>query len=113
MKNYKGTIIEESLSDNRALNDFEIIRVHISGQENPAERWHLYTVNVNEDDILKLSNYIKEEWYMHFWKDRTVVAVFKGKSFIFNYDDKSTWKSVIEYGLSVGIPKYQLDFPID
>ena len=50
---------------------------------------------------------------MHFWKDRDVIAIFKDKKFEFNYDDKSTWKDVVNYGLSLGIPKEQLDFLIE
>jgi len=50
---------------------------------------------------------------MHFWKDKDVIAVFEGKKFAFNYDDKSSWTPAVEYGLSIGIPKEQLDFPID
>lgn len=50
---------------------------------------------------------------MHFWQEQDVIAVFKDRKFEFNYDDKSTWKPVIEYGLSLGIPKEELDFPID
>lgn len=42
-RNYKGIIVEESLSDNRTLNDLEITRVEISKEENLQDRWHLYT----------------------------------------------------------------------
>jgi hypothetical protein len=109
---YKGTIVKESLNDNRILNDFKIINFKISKDENPANRWHLYTVIVTRDDIAKLSENIKPKWYMHFWKDREVIAIFHDKKFEFNYDDKSSWAPAVEYGLSIGIPKEQLDFPI-
>ncbi len=101
------------MEDNRILNDLEIVGVRISKTENPADRWHLYTVNVSREEIEKLSRNIKPKWYMHFWKGRDVVAIFKDKEFDFNYDDKSTWSSVLEYGKSQGIPEEQLDFPID
>jgi len=113
MSEYKGVIVEESLEDNRILNDFKIIDFRISKEENPADRWHLYTVQVSKEDIVRLSKNIKQKWYMHFWKGRNVIAIFKDKKFEFNFDDKSTWKPVVEYGLSLGIPKEQLDFPID
>ena len=113
MGEYKGVIVEESLEDNRILNDFKIIDFRISKEENPADRWHLYTVQVSKEDSVRLSKNIKQKWYMHFWKGRNVIAIFKDKKFEFNFDDKSTWKSVVEYGLSLGIPKEQLDFPID
>lgn len=110
---YKGTIIEESLSDNRIINELKIIGLRISKDENPADRWHLYTVNVSDADISRLAGIIKPKWYMHFWKDRQVIAIFQGKKFEFNYDDKSSWAPAVEHGLSIGIPKEQLDFIID
>ena len=113
MEEYKGIIVEESLEDNRILNDFKIIDFRISKEENPADRWHLYTVQVSKEKIVRLSKNIKPRWYMHFWKNRNVIAIFKDKKFEFNFDDKSTWKPVVGYGLSLGIPEEQLDFPID
>ncbi|GIW63372.1 MAG: hypothetical protein KatS3mg091_174 [Patescibacteria group bacterium] len=70
-------------------------------------------MQVSKDEIGRLSKYLKPGWYMHFWQEQDVIAVFKDRKFEFNYDDKSTWKPVIEYGLSLGIPKEELDFPID
>jgi hypothetical protein len=112
-KEYKGTIIEESLEDNRILNDLNIIGFKISNDENPADRWHLYTVKVTRDDIQKFSKYIKSgKWYIHFWNDNDVIAVFKDKIFEFKYDNKETWKQAYDYGRSLGIPEEQLDFVI-
>jgi len=108
-KQYRGVVIEESLVDNRIINNFEIIKIKISNEN----RWHLYTILVSEKDIEELSKCIKDSWYMHFWKDRQVIAIFQGKKFQFDYDNKETWQPVIEYGLSVGVPKEQLDFPIE
>ena len=110
---YKGTIVEESLNDNRIINDFKIIGFRISKDENPADRQHLYTVTVTHENIARLSENIKPKWYMHFWRGREVIAIFQGKKFEFNYDDKSSWASAVEHGLSIGIPKEQLDFLID
>jgi hypothetical protein len=112
-KEYKGTIIEESLVDNRMLNELEIIGFRISEEENPAERWHLYDVKVSLDDIDRLAENIKPKWYMHFWRGKFIIAIFQGQKFEFNYDDKESWAPAVAYGLSIGIPKEQLDFPID
>ncbi len=113
-KDYKGTIVEESLEDNRILNDIQILSSRISKDDNPADRWHLYTIKVSREDIEKISKYIKSgKWYMHFWKNKEIIAVFKDKLFEFNYDDKSTWKEAVAYGRSLGIPEDQLDFLIE
>ena len=58
-KDYKGTIIEESLEDNIILNDFNVIGFKITDDIIFSERWHLYTVLVSKDEIDKLSNFIK------------------------------------------------------
>lgn len=109
-KNYTGTIVVESLIDQSILDSLKVIKSEVS----PNLGWHLFTVEVSESDIGKFANNIESnKWYMHFWRDREVIAVFKDKSFKFNYDDKTSWNPAVEYGLSIGIPKEQLDFPIE
>jgi hypothetical protein len=111
---YEGTIVEESLLDNRILNGLEILGVHISSAEAPEDRWHLYKVAVSEDDIESLAKQLKpEHWYMHFWSGDDVIAVFPSKTFKFIHSDKTTWQPAIEYGRSISIPEEQLDFIID
>lgn len=113
-KDFIGTIVEESLDDNRILNDIEIIRFRITKEDNPAERWHLYKVRVSREDIEKLSKYIKSgKWYMDFWEGTDVIVIFKDEIFEFNYSDKATWNDALEYGRSQGIPEDQLDFTIE
>lgn len=110
MEKYKGTIVEESLIDKSVLSNLEVIKSEVSANLG----WHLFTISVTEEEIYKFSNNIvSDKWYMHFWHNRNVIAVFKNKIFEFNYDDKDTWKPVLQYGLSIGIPKEQLDFPIE
>ena len=109
---YNGVIIEESLDDNRVINNLEIIRVKISSALKQEDRWHLYTVLISEKNIEKLSQSLKHGWYMHFWKEQRVIAIFKDRKFEFDYNKKETWEPAIKYGLSIGIPKEQLDFPI-
>ncbi|PIN92990.1 hypothetical protein COU61_01120 [Candidatus Pacearchaeota archaeon CG10_big_fil_rev_8_21_14_0_10_35_13] len=112
-REYKGTIIEESLEDNRVLNKLDIRKLRVTKERNPADRWHLFSVFVTKKEIIKFSKKIKQGWYMHFWKRREVIVIFKNKRFEFDYDNKESWKPAIEYGISLGIPKKQLDFPID
>ena len=110
-KEYTGIIVEESIDDNRILNSLKIIKVEISKDKNPEDRWHMYWVEVSERDIKSLTKHIKKgKWYMHFWKGNEGIAVFKNKATSFNYKDKRTWKEAIDYGLSLGIPRKQLDF---
>ncbi len=75
--------------------------------------WHFYAVEATELDIERISRSLKEKWYAHFWNDREVVVAFKDRIFKFNHDKKETWKPAVDYGLSLGIPAEQLDFPIE
>ncbi|URZ03354.1 hypothetical protein [Clostridium felsineum] len=111
-KEYIGIVVEESLDDNRILNKLEVKKIHVTGHTNPIDRWHMYEVNVSKEEIEELSKHIIQDWYMHFWKKSEIIAIFKDKTFEFNYENKETWKSVLDYGRSIGIPDEQLDFPI-
>lgn len=111
---YEGTIVEESLKDNRFLNSLNIQNVRISNADNPADRWHLYKVLIYESQLSQLSKELKlEKWYMHFWNGDDVVAVFPDKTYSFKHSDKSTWDDAIKHGLLLGIPLEQLDFIIE
>ena len=113
-KDYKGVIIEEGLTDNRLLNGLEIISLEITTEENPTERWHIFKIHASKDDIDKLSKNINDKkWYVHFWKGKDVILCFQNKKFEFNWGNENAKKQVIDYGLSIGIPKEQLYFSID
>ncbi len=111
---YKGTIVQESLVDDRQLNDFEIIRFKVTDEVKPEDRWHLFTVLATPGQIKKLSSNLKpEKWYAHFWNGDDVIAIFPNKIFNFKHSNKSTWTEAINYGKSLGIPQEQLDFLIE
>lgn len=108
---WQGIILEESLEDPEFLKKLKIIKKEVldDGDEDP---WHANFVEIDEDMIDQLKNELKQGWYAHFWQNRKVIAVFKEKKFEFDYDNKDTWKDVLDYGKSLGIPEEQLDFPI-
>ena len=109
-----GTIVEESLKDNRFINRLSIKSVKVTDADQPEDRWHLYKVDITEDQIKELSNQLKpEKWYAHFWDEQNITAIFPGKTFKFSRTDKTTWQPAIEYGQGIGIPPEQLDFVID
>ena len=109
---YRGIIIEESLNDNRILNNMAILKMHISGNEQKSDRWHLFEVEIEEEYIETVSNQIFDGWYAHFWHGTDIIAIFANKKMRFNYLDKKTWNDVLEYGRKLNIPEEQLDFPI-
>lgn len=106
---YKGTIIENSLSNKGILGKVIIEKRYTSGD------WVLYNVYLNENMIPELSESLDAgPWYIHLWKQGSgeVNVIFKNKIFKIQYSDKSTWINAIEYGKSIGIPEEQLDFPV-
>lgn len=112
MGEYIGVIVGESLKDSNYIERFKVINSDTTPEENEEARWHIYTVEASKEQIESLSKELKEGWYAHFWIGRDLIVIFKDKIFEFNYDDKESWKDAVEYGLSVGIPKEQLDFTL-
>lgn len=111
---YTGTVVEESLKDNRFINELNVQGVRISSAESPGDRWHLYKISIEKAQISNLAQELKpDKWYMHFWHDDHVIAVFPNKIFHFLYSDQSTWSEAIEHGKSLGISEEQLDFVIE
>jgi hypothetical protein len=84
----------------------------VTPAENKNDRWHLFEVENDENEITNISKQIIEGWYAHFWHGADVIAVFTNKTFRFNYSGKETWKETVEYGKKLSIPDEQLDFPI-
>jgi hypothetical protein len=111
---YKGAIILESLDDIKVIKDFTTLNVTVANDPNPSDRWHIHDVEATRDQLQLLSRVMKpDRYYAHFWnKNRDIVVVYRDKIFEFNFDDKKSWEPAIKYGLSVGIPREQLDFPI-
>lgn len=109
---YKGCIIEESLKDNRIMNQFSVVGLHISSDENPTDRWHIYTIELTKKQMMNFAkNFNDGKWYAHFWdKNGNVVVIFSdSKIFEFNFNDRLTWKDYIAHGLKFGIIKEQLE----
>lgn len=113
-KQYRGVVIEEALDDNSLLNQLLVEKIHITKHEKRQDRWHMYQVLVSREQIDELAKHIINDWYIHFWREAEIIALFSNnKQFEFNYYEKETWKDVLEYGRSIGIPEKELDFLIN
>ena len=113
MEKWKGCIVEESLDDNRVLNGIEVLKIMITSAPKPKNRWHIYNALLSKDKIAGIHPHLKEGWYMHFWNEGKMIVLFKNKKFVLDVNDKNTWKEAIDYGLSINIPKEQLDFNME
>lgn len=109
---YHGILIEEALDDNRLINTMKIEKFHITGHKKTADRRHLYQVSISLDQIRSLENHINEDWYLYFWKDNHIIALFYNRQFQFDYLNKDTWTEVLDYAHSIGLDENDIDFSI-
>ena len=119
VKDWKGGIIAEGLSDPTVINKFSVYEATISEDNMPIDyegnigRWHGYGVKCSREEINALQPYILHGWYAHFWKKDKIIVVYNNKQFEFLKNDKDIWKKAIEHGKVQGIPENEFDFPTE
>jgi hypothetical protein len=123
--NYKGTIIEESLEDTNVLKDMKTISTDIEKvtpeHKTPwIKQWTLHMVEIPENMAanmaVKLSKSLDGKhcnWYADFKNSGKHYIIFRDKIFLVDRDNKSQYDEVLKYGISIGVPAYQLDFSPD
>ena len=119
--NYKGVIIKESLEDTSILTELNILdtEVELVTEEHKTpwiKQWTLYTIEISEDQASniakKLSKALDSEhdWFAAFKNSNFHFIIFRNKVFKVDRSKKEQYKDVTKYGVSLGIPDYQLDF---
>ena len=120
---YKGVIIEEGLNNTSILKDVSILETKVETvtpeHQTPwLKQWTLHTVEVPEEkaeDVAeKLSKSLdyshNSSWYADFKNDKYHFIIFQDKVFKIKLDDAEGFKEAKRYGISLGIPEYQVDF---
>ena len=116
---WKGCFISEGLKDPAILNKYQCYKFRITKENLPIDdkgtigRWHMFWIEVSESDFDIFKDNMKYNWYGHFWKGNTIVAIFEGKKFQLDKENKDTWKEAITFGRSQNILEEQLDFLTD
>jgi hypothetical protein len=120
MKYYLGVIILESLEDQQIMDDVLVLEESDiqSPPEDPYPIWSRRLVRVPANTIenfaAKLSSAMKEDFYNHFVDDHRLVVVFKGKYFILDKRDKSTWNEMVHYGETVRVGSHwTMNIPVN
>ena len=119
--NYKGIIIEESLYDKSVLNDVKILSTKVEEvtEEHKTpwlKQWTLHTVEIPEDkageNAETLSKGLDKErpWYADFKNLTTHYIIFRNKIFVIDRKNAEQYAEAKKYGMSFGIPEYQVDF---
>lgn len=120
---YIGTIIEESLSDSAVLSGIEVlstkaVAVKANHQTPWLKQWTLHRVKIPEakaEEVarklsLSLDYSHKSAWYADFKNDQNHFIVYKNKIFVIKKGNQAGYIEAKNYGFSLGIPAYQLDF---
>ena len=122
---YIGVIIEESLANKEVLNDLKILKTKVekvTPKHNTPHinQWTMDTVEIEEDKAQVIAEKISQSldashgnWYADFKDDNFHYIIFKDKIFKVNRGNKAEYDKVTKYGVSFGIPDYQLDFSPD
>jgi len=117
---YKGVIIEESLGDKSILGKVKIIETKVEPitpeHKTPwLKQWTLHTVEIPEEksdeiaqDISKSLDNEHTSWYADYKNENYHYIIYSGKTFKVDLQNPVLYKTAKEYGLSIGIPEYQL-----
>lgn len=119
--NYEGVIIEESLGNKDILKKVKILKTKVEQvvekHKTPwLKQWTLDTIEIPEDDAELIADEISQalesehHWYADF-KNKTIhFIIFRNKVFKIDRTSKAQYDKAKEYGISLGIPPYQVDF---
>jgi len=120
--NFKGVIIEESLEDTSVLNNVKILstKVELVTNEHKTpwiKQWTLHKIEVPAEKAAEVAEKIsaaldrEHDWYADYKTDTEHYIIYRDKVFhITNRSDKKQYDEAKAYGISVGIPEYQVDF---
>ncbi len=119
--NYTGTIIEESLENKNILEKIRItnqkVEVVNKMHRTPwVRQWTLDSVEIEVARAEEVANILssaldsEHPWYADYKNEKWHYIIFKKKIFKIDRNNKQQYDDAKEYGLSLGIPEYQVDF---
>ena len=123
-KEFIGVIIEESLEDKSILKEIKIEKTKINKviekHKTPwLMQWTLHTVKIPEKQAERIAQELSKalesahNWYADFKNEELHFIVFRNKVFRIERASKEQYDEAKKYGLSLGIPEYQVDFHPD
>ncbi len=120
--NYQGVIIEESLSNISVLDDLIIRATKIekvtSKHKTPwLKQWTLHTIEVPEGKEEEMAKTISESfdtkhtaWYADYNNKQYHFIIYPYKVFRIGRKNFDDYVKASQYGISLGIPGYQVNF---
>ena len=123
-KKFVGVLIEESLENKDIIKKVNIISTEVEivteGHKTPwVSQWTMHTVEILENQVKKISEEIshaldsKHNWYADFKSEAYHYIIFRNKIFYIDRKNKEQYEEAKKYGISLGIPEYQVDFHPD
>lgn len=120
---FLGVVIEESLEKKDILKKLKATKTKIE-QVTPRHKtpwlkqWTLHTVEIKEknaDSVAKemsqsLDSKHGASWYADFKNSETHYIIFRGRVFKIDRTSKRQYGEARKYGISLGIPEYQVNF---
>jgi hypothetical protein len=120
---YRGVIIEESLRDKGVLKKVKLLwtKVAVVTERHRTpwlSQWTLHTVTVPEDRAQEIAEEISASfdpehggaWYADFKDETHHYIIFPNKIFYIDRQSKEQYDEARQYGISLGIPNYQVNF---
>jgi hypothetical protein len=118
---YTGVIIEESLDNKAVLNGVKTTQTKVSivneKHKTPwIKQWTMHTVEIAEENADRVAEQISNDldkehnWYADFKNEKFHFIIFRGKVFKVDLSNPVLYNEVKQYGISLGVPEYQLDF---
>ncbi len=126
LMNYLGTVIEESLENPAILKELKILSTKVEPIEDKhqtpwVKQWTLHKVEIPETEAEsiaeKLSHLIDtshvSSWYADYKNEKYHYIIFRDKIFKVDRAKKEEYDEATKYGISLGIPDYQVNFSKD
>lgn len=120
--NYQGVIIEESLQDISVLKEVKVLETKVETvtpeHKTPwLKQWTLHTVEIPGSKVDEVAKKISQSfdkshpvWYVDYKNDQNHFIIYTGKIFKVDLSNPVLYKDAKAYGISIGIPEYQVDF---
>lgn len=120
---FKGVIIEESLGDKSILKSIKILSTKVEEvtekHKTPwLKQWTKYSIEIPEEKADEIAQEISKSldyshgsaWYADFKSDQYHYIIYKNKIFKVDRSKPEEYQAATDYGISLGIPDYQVDF---
>ncbi|VVB61039.1 Uncharacterised protein [uncultured archaeon] len=122
IQKFIGVIIEESLENKNVLKKVKILKTKVEKvtekHRTPwIKQWTLHTVEIQENQVDEVANELcksldsqHNHWYADFKNNSVHYIIFSNKLFKIDRCRKEQCLEAAKYGISLGIPDYQLTF---